>query len=74
MGGTLAERYVRAKTGTLATVSCLSGFAGSPGHTPLVFSIIVNDVPSATEARRAQDRAAEILVAYLEGDAQHRSR
>ena len=44
MGGTLAERYVRAKTGTLANVSCLSGFAGSPGHTPLVFSIIVNDV------------------------------
>jgi serine-type D-Ala-D-Ala carboxypeptidase/endopeptidase (penicillin-binding protein 4) len=68
MGGTLAERYVRAKTGTLATVSCLSGFAGSPGHTPLAFSIIVNDIPNATEARRAQDRAAEILVAYLEGD------
>ena len=66
MGGTLAERYVRAKTGTLATVSCLSGFAGSPGHTPLAFSIIVNDIPSATDARRAQDRAAEILVAYLE--------
>ena len=69
MGGTLAERYVRAKTGTLATVSCLSGFAGSPGHTPLAFSIIVNDTPSATDARRAQDRAAEILVAYLEADA-----
>ena len=69
MGGTLAERYVRAKTGTLANVSCLSGFAGSPGHMPLVFSILVNDVPSATEARRAQDRAAEILVAYSEGDA-----
>jgi D-alanyl-D-alanine carboxypeptidase/D-alanyl-D-alanine-endopeptidase (penicillin-binding protein 4) len=68
MGGTLAERYVRAKTGTLATVSCLSGFAGSPGRIPLVFSILVNDVPSATEARRFQDRAAEILVAYLEGD------
>jgi len=68
MGGTLAERYIRAKTGTLANVSCLSGFSGSPGHTPLVFSIIVNDVPSATEARRAQDRAAEILVAYLEAD------
>jgi serine-type D-Ala-D-Ala carboxypeptidase/endopeptidase (penicillin-binding protein 4) len=68
MGGTLAERYVRAKTGTLANVSCLSGFAGSPGHMPIVFSILVNDVASATDARRAQDRAAEILVAYLEGD------
>jgi len=68
MGGTLAERYVRAKTGTLANVSCLSGFAGSPGHTPLVFSIIVNDVGNANDARRAQDRAAEFLVAYLEAD------
>jgi D-alanyl-D-alanine carboxypeptidase/D-alanyl-D-alanine-endopeptidase (penicillin-binding protein 4) len=69
MGGTLAERYVRAKTGTLATVSCLSGFAGSPGNLPLVFSIIVNDVPNPNDARRAQDRAAELLVDYLEADA-----
>ncbi len=69
MGATLAERYVRAKTGTLANVSCLSGFAGSPGHLPLVFSILVNDVPNPVDARRAQDRIAEILVAYLEGDA-----
>ena len=69
MGATLAERYVRAKTGTLANVSCLSGFAGSPGHLPLVFSILVNDVGNPNDARRAQDRAAEILVAYLEGDA-----
>jgi D-alanyl-D-alanine carboxypeptidase/D-alanyl-D-alanine-endopeptidase (penicillin-binding protein 4) len=69
MAGTLAERYVRAKTGTLAGVSCLSGFAGSPGHIPIVFSILMNDVGNAAEARRTQDRAAELLVAYLEGDA-----
>ncbi len=68
MGGTLAERYVRAKTGTLANVSCLSGFAGSPGHLPLVFAILVNDVANPSDARRAQDRAAELLVAYLEAD------
>ena len=68
MGATLAERYVRAKTGTLANVSCLSGFAGSPGHLPLVFSILVNDVGNPNDARHAQDRAAEILVAYLEGE------
>ncbi len=53
MGATLAERYVRAKTGTLANVSCLSGFAGSPGHLPLVFSILVNDVGNPNDARRA---------------------
>jgi hypothetical protein len=34
-----------------------------------VFSIIVNDIGNANDARRAQDRAAEILVAYLEVDA-----
>ena len=69
MGGTPAERFVRAKTGTLATASCLSGFAGSPGHAPLIFSILMNDVPGAGEARRAQDRAAELLVAYIDADA-----
>jgi D-alanyl-D-alanine carboxypeptidase/D-alanyl-D-alanine-endopeptidase (penicillin-binding protein 4) len=67
MGGGLAERYVRAKTGTLAGTSCLSGFAGSPGNMPLVFSILMNDLGNPIEARRTQDRAAELLVAYLEG-------
>jgi D-alanyl-D-alanine carboxypeptidase/D-alanyl-D-alanine-endopeptidase (penicillin-binding protein 4) len=69
MGGTLAERYVRGKTGTLAGVSCLSGFAGSPGHVPLIFSVLINDVSNAAEARRVQDRVAELLVAYLEAAA-----
>jgi D-alanyl-D-alanine carboxypeptidase/D-alanyl-D-alanine-endopeptidase (penicillin-binding protein 4) len=67
MASTLAERYVRAKTGTLAGTSCLSGFAGSPGDIPLVFSFIMNDLTNPSEARRTQDRAAELLVAYLEG-------
>jgi D-alanyl-D-alanine carboxypeptidase len=68
MTGTLAERFVRAKTGTLANASCLSGIAGSPGRIPLVFSVLMNDVTNAGEARRLQDRAAELLVAYLEAD------
>jgi len=68
MGNTLAERFVRAKTGTLATASCLSGIAGSPGHGPLVFSILMNDLTGAGEARQAQDRAAELLVAFVEAD------
>jgi D-alanyl-D-alanine carboxypeptidase/D-alanyl-D-alanine-endopeptidase (penicillin-binding protein 4) len=69
MASTLAERYVRAKTGTLAGTSCLSGFAGSPGDIPLVFSFLMNDLGNPNEARRTQDRAAELLVAYLEGPA-----
>src|SRR5262249_43093591 len=55
MENSVAERYVRAKTGTLHGVSCLSGYAGAPGHVPLAFSILMNEVPdSATQdARRA---------------------
>jgi D-alanyl-D-alanine carboxypeptidase/D-alanyl-D-alanine-endopeptidase (penicillin-binding protein 4) len=67
MEGGLAERYVRAKTGTLAGVSCLAGYAGAPGHAPLAFAIFMNDVPdpSTLKARHAQDAIAEALVAYL---------
>ncbi|HEX4458610.1 MAG TPA: D-alanyl-D-alanine carboxypeptidase/D-alanyl-D-alanine-endopeptidase [Polyangia bacterium] len=67
MEGSLAERYVRAKTGTLAGVSCLAGYAGAPGHPPLAFAIFMNDVPdpATQKARKAQDAIAEALVAYL---------
>lgn len=66
MAGSAAERYVRAKTGTLANVSCLSGVAGAPGSKPLIFSILMNDVPSPLTARAAQDRITALLVAYLD--------
>jgi D-alanyl-D-alanine carboxypeptidase/D-alanyl-D-alanine-endopeptidase (penicillin-binding protein 4) len=66
MAGTAAQRYVRAKTGTLDKVSCLSGIAGAPGQKPLVFAILMNDMRSALEARALQDRAGEILVGYLD--------
>lgn len=69
MANTPAERFVRAKTGTLASTSCLSGFAGSPGKSPLVFSILMNDVPGPADARHAQDRMAELLIRYIEADA-----
>lgn len=67
MAGGLAERYVRAKTGTLSGVSCLTGYAGAPGKAPLVFSILMNEVGEAAtaRARRVQDQVAEVLVAYL---------
>jgi len=66
MGGTAAQRFVRAKTGSLATVSCLSGVAGAPGEKPLLFSMLVNDIANPLLARAAQDRAAELLVLYLD--------
>jgi D-alanyl-D-alanine carboxypeptidase/D-alanyl-D-alanine-endopeptidase (penicillin-binding protein 4) len=66
LGGTVAHRFVRGKTGTLANVSALSGVVGAPGQKPLLFSILVNDVINSVAARAAQDRAAEILVMYLD--------
>ena len=66
MTGSAAERYVRAKTGTLAKVSCLSGVAGAPGQKPLVFSFLMNDVRSPVEARALQDQATELLVGFLD--------
>lgn len=67
MAGSPAERYVRAKTGTLSGISCLSGYAGAPGRLPLAFSILMNDLGDvgSHEARRAQDAIAETLVQYL---------
>jgi D-alanyl-D-alanine carboxypeptidase/D-alanyl-D-alanine-endopeptidase (penicillin-binding protein 4) len=66
MAGSAAERYVRAKTGTLARVSCLSGVAGAPGQKPLVFSFLMNDLRSPVEARTLQDQASELLVGFLD--------
>ena len=66
MSGSPAERFVRAKTGTLANVSCLSGIVGAPTSKPLVFSILINDVGSTLAARAAQDRATALLVSYLD--------
>ena len=66
MAGSAAERYVRAKTGTLAKVSCLSGVAGAPGQKPLVFSFLMNDLRSPVEARALQDQASELLVGFLD--------
>ena len=66
MAGSPAERFVRAKTGTLATVSCLSGVAGAPGMKPLVFSILINEVASPTAARAVQDRITATLVVFLD--------
>lgn len=65
MAGTPAERYVRAKTGTLLSTSCLSGMAGSPTRGPLVFSFLMNDVSDMALARAAQDQGAAVLAWYL---------
>jgi D-alanyl-D-alanine carboxypeptidase/D-alanyl-D-alanine-endopeptidase (penicillin-binding protein 4) len=64
-----ADRQVRAKTGTLATASALSGYVAVDSVRPLAFSILINDIPrqrgSLRDARALQDEIAEALVVYL---------
>lgn len=57
---------VRAKTGTLATVTTLAGVAGVDGGRLAAFAILVNDAVGVarTEARSLQDDLAATLVAW----------
>ncbi len=67
LANTPAAGWIRAKTGTLDGVTALSGYAGAPGREPLVFSVLMNDVPKAqtASARAAQNRIAEALQSYI---------
>jgi D-alanyl-D-alanine carboxypeptidase/D-alanyl-D-alanine-endopeptidase (penicillin-binding protein 4) len=59
-----ASRRVRAKTGTLAAVSTLSGYVLGSGDRPtLAFALLINDVPgSAAALRNDMDRFVSSLV------------
>lgn len=79
MDGTLARRWygsaargrVRAKTGTLATVTSLAGYVAVDSSRPLAFVIIVNDIPTGQKnpARAMADEMLDAIVAYLEAAA-----
>ena len=65
MKQTPAEDNVRAKTGTLAGVSSLSGYARSREGELLVFSILMqNFIGSADRYRMAQDSIAVLLSTF----------
>ncbi|MDH3744142.1 MAG: D-alanyl-D-alanine carboxypeptidase/D-alanyl-D-alanine-endopeptidase [Acidobacteriota bacterium] len=53
---------VFAKTGSLRSVSTLSGYARGLSGKTYAFSILCNDVPSVMDARRAQDRIVMSLI------------
>jgi D-alanyl-D-alanine carboxypeptidase/D-alanyl-D-alanine-endopeptidase (penicillin-binding protein 4) len=62
-----AARRIRAKTGSLAGVSALSGFVATGGP-PLAFAILINGAaPEAKAATKAlEDAVCEAMVRYLE--------
>lgn len=68
MGDTVAARRIRAKTGTLAHASALSGIAAVDRNRPLLFSILVNDFAESEVgiARSFQNEVAVQLIEVLE--------
>lgn len=64
-----AARRIRAKTGTLAQASALSGLAAVSGNSPLIFSVLVNGFPenSIGIARALQNDIGEQLIRVLDG-------
>ncbi|MCZ6688597.1 MAG: D-alanyl-D-alanine carboxypeptidase/D-alanyl-D-alanine-endopeptidase [Planctomycetota bacterium] len=56
---------VRAKTGTLRQVSCLTGVVLTKRGEMVVFSILMNGVKSTGDAKQAQNRFCEVLMDYV---------
>lgn len=70
MKGTPAEGNCLGKTGSVANVSCLSGYVTTKDGEPLVFSILMNNQPEpASAARVAQDHIVVLLASYTEAAA-----
>ena len=61
---TPAAGNLRAKTGTIARVSALSGVVRSANGERILFSIIANDVPSTYGAKRIEDRIGARLASF----------
>ena len=68
MSLTAAARNLRAKTGTISGVSALSGIVRARDGERLAFSIIGNDLPSETGAKRiVEDRVGAFLADWSRG-------
>tara|TARA_Y100000590_G_scaffold175894_1_gene201014 strand:- start:8329 stop:9954 length:1626 start_codon:yes stop_codon:yes gene_type:complete len=61
---TQAARNLRAKTGTIERVSGLTGLVSARNGEKLLFSIISNNVPSTSSAKRVEDRIGSRLANF----------
>jgi len=63
-----AAGNLRAKTGTIHRTSALSGTVTGADGERLLFSILVNDVPSTWAAKQAEDRVGIHLAGFRRGE------
>jgi D-alanyl-D-alanine carboxypeptidase/D-alanyl-D-alanine-endopeptidase (penicillin-binding protein 4) len=64
MGGTPAAGNLRAKTGTIDSVSALSGYVTSANGERVAFSIIGNALPSVSRAKNIENTIGARLAAF----------
>jgi D-alanyl-D-alanine carboxypeptidase/D-alanyl-D-alanine-endopeptidase (penicillin-binding protein 4) len=67
MSGTAAQGNLRAKTGTIDSVSALSGYVRAANGELLAFAIMANAVPSTWRAKRVEDEIGASLAAFDRG-------
>jgi D-alanyl-D-alanine carboxypeptidase/D-alanyl-D-alanine-endopeptidase (penicillin-binding protein 4) len=70
MKGTPAAGNARAKTGTIETVATLSGYVTSASGERLVFSVLLNNYPEGSGARRVFTDDLAVLLASFSGRSQ----
>jgi D-alanyl-D-alanine carboxypeptidase/D-alanyl-D-alanine-endopeptidase (penicillin-binding protein 4) len=70
MKGTPAQGNARAKTGTIETVATLSGYVTSAAGERLVFSVLLNNYPESSGARRVFTDDLAVLLASFAGRSQ----
>ena len=65
MQDTQAERRLRAKTGYVRNVSCLSGYAASQDNETFAFAILLNNYKTGTyDVRKIQNQIGELLTEF----------